>query len=57
MKDRMLWLLLAALIVTTGIFVYPMVSGTIRVDSCLDRGGRWDSIVNVCDFKPEPSLR
>jgi hypothetical protein len=54
MDDKTLWLLLAVLVVTTGIFVYPLISGTIEVDGCLDRGGRWDSIADVCDYRPEP---
>ena len=57
MDGKAFWILLAVLIVTSGIFAYPLISGTIKVDNCLDAGGRWNKITGMCDFMPEPPLR
>lgn len=38
------------LIILVGIWIYPKIDQFLKVDRCLDRGGRWNYEINQCEY-------
>ncbi|SOB59837.1 protein of unknown function [Pseudodesulfovibrio profundus] len=52
-NGKLLALALAGIIVVAGYFCLPWVQQQLKIDACLDRGGRWDYAAERCsDSKP-----
>lgn len=50
-RKRILWLIVVlVMLVVLGHFAWEF----LRVDKCLDAGGRWDYKSKTCDTTPEP---
>lgn len=48
-KAALAWLLVSGLLLlAAGLLAYPAVYHFIRVDYCLDAGGCWDEVDEVC---------
>lgn len=57
-RNRLIILTLGLLLILTGIWVYPKIDQFFKVDSCLDKGGRWNYETKECEFvsKEEQSI-
>jgi hypothetical protein len=52
-RNRLIILTIGLLIILTGIWAYPKIDQFFKVDSCLDKGGRWNYETNECEFESE----
>lgn len=50
-QNRIIVLIIGLLIIMAGIWTYPKIKQFFKVDSCLDKGGRWNYETNKCEFK------
>jgi hypothetical protein len=50
-RNSILILTIGLLIILTGIWVYPKIEQFFKVDSCLDKGGRWNYETDKCEFQ------
>ena len=48
---RLIILTIGLLLILTGIWTYPKVDQFFKVDSCLDKGGRWNYETKECEFE------
>ncbi len=57
-RKRIILLTLGVLILLTGIWAFLKINLFVKVDSCLDKGGRWNYETNECEFAdPEVYIR
>lgn len=49
-RNRLIILTVGLLIILTGIWAYPKIDQFLKVDSCLDKGGRWNYDTQECEF-------
>ena len=50
-RKTILILTIATLLTLTGIWVYPKIDRFIKVDNCLDHGGRWNYEIDGCEIE------
>ena len=50
-RNRLIILTIGLLIILTGVWAYPKIDQFFKVDSCLDKGGRWNYETNKCEFE------
>jgi hypothetical protein len=50
-RNSIIILTIGLLIILTGIWAYPKIDQFFKVDSCLDKGGRWNYETNKCEFE------
>ncbi len=48
-KTVILWIVLLFVLLVSG-YLFPHIRRFLAVDTCLDRGGRWDYEKNVCEY-------
>lgn len=47
MQTKIVLILSSAMVL--GILFYPKIHETIRIDKCLDNGGRWNYSAKICE--------
>jgi hypothetical protein len=52
-RNRVIILTIGLLLILTGIWAYPKIDQFFKVDSCLDKGGRWNYETKECEFDSE----
>lgn len=50
-RSRQIILIIGFLFVLLGIWAYPKISLFLKVDNCLDKGGRWNYETGQCETK------
>ncbi|NLR95064.1 hypothetical protein [Flammeovirga agarivorans] len=50
-RKRLILLTIGLLTILTVIWAYPKIDQFFKVDSCLDKGGRWNYETNECEFE------
>ncbi len=55
-RNRLIILILGLLLILTGIWAYPKIDQFFKVDSCLDKGGRWNYETKECESIEERSV-
>jgi hypothetical protein len=49
-RKTILILTITILLILTGIWIYPKIDRLIKVDNCLDHGGRWNYDIDECEY-------
>jgi hypothetical protein len=52
-RNRVVILTIGLLLILIGIWVYPKIDQFFKVDSCLDKSGRWNYETKECEFDSE----
>jgi hypothetical protein len=52
-RNKVVILTIGLLLILIGIWVYPKIDQFFKVDSCLDKGGRWNYETKECEFDSE----
>lgn len=50
-RKKLIILILGLFLILTGIWAYPKIDEFFKVDSCLDKGGRWNYETKECEFE------
>tara|TARA_B100000809_G_scaffold97161_1_gene95682 strand:+ start:4749 stop:5006 length:258 start_codon:yes stop_codon:yes gene_type:complete len=50
-RKRLIIIIIGILLILTGIWGYPKIHQFFKIDSCLDKGGRWNYKTKECEFE------
>jgi hypothetical protein len=55
-RNRLIILTIVLILILIGIWTYHKIDQFFKVDSCLDKGGRWNYETKECEFDSEKNI-